>query len=177
MINETIKKNGVTFGVITGIGSALITTLIYTIDLELFTSWWVGLLSMAFYLVIAIVLLSKTKKDLNGILTFKDAFTTYFISALIGILISLTFNIILFNFIDPSAKDAIKELTIKYMVKTMAKFNAPASTVNEAIKNLQENDQFSIVGLLKGSLTNIVFITIFGLIMAAFFKSKSTSQE
>ena len=80
MINETIKKNGVTFGVITGIGSALITTLIYTIDLELFTSWWVGLLSMAFYLVIAIVLLSKTKKDLNGILTFKDAFTTYFIN-------------------------------------------------------------------------------------------------
>lgn len=177
MINEIIKKNGLTFGIITGIGSALITTLIYTIDLKLFTSWWVGVLSMVFYVVIAIVLLSKTKKEFNGLLNFKDAFTTYFISALVGLAISLLFNIILFNFVDPSAKDVIKDLTIKYMMETMTKFNAPAATVNEAIKNLQENDQFSIMGLLKGSLTNIIFITIFGLIMAAFFKSKSSSQE
>jgi len=39
MINEIIKKNAITFGVFMGIGSALITTLIYAIDLELFTAW------------------------------------------------------------------------------------------------------------------------------------------
>lgn len=176
MINEIIKRNGITYGVITGVASALITTLIYSIDLELFTAWWVGLLNITFYIIIAVLLLSKTKKELNGIFPFKDAFTTYFISALVAIIISVSFNIILFNFIDPSAKDTIKELTIKYMVRTMEKFNAPASTINEAIKNLKENDQFSILGLLKGSLTNIVISTIFGLIMAAFFKSKP-SQE
>ncbi len=172
MINEIIKRNGITFGIITGIGSVLITTLIYTIDLELFTAWWVSLISISFYLIIAIVLLNKTKKERNDILSFKDAFTTYFISALIGIIISVAFNIVLFNFIDPSAKDTIKEITIKYMINAMQKFNAPSSTINEAIKNLQANDQFSIAGLLKGSLSYIVFSTIFGLILAAFFKSK-----
>lgn len=172
MINEIIKRNGISYGIITGIGSILITTLIYIIDLELFTAWWISLLSISFYLIIAIVLLNKTKKELNNSLSFKDAFTTYFISALIGIIISVIFNIILFNYIDPSAKDAIKELTIKYMINAMQKFNAPSSTINEAIKNLQENDQFSISGLLKGSLSYIVFSTIFGLILAAFFKSK-----
>jgi hypothetical protein len=30
-----------------------------------------------------------------------------------------------------------------------------AETVNTAIKDLQENNQFSVLGLLKGSLTNI----------------------
>ena len=177
MIHETIKKNGITFGIITGLTSVLITTLIYSIDLNLFTSSWIGFANLTLYLIIAIVLLTKTKKEFPGIFTFKDAFTTYFISALIGIAISVVFNIILFNFVDPAAKDTIKELTIKYMISAMEKFNAPASTINAAVKDLQENDQFSIAGLLKGSLSNIVFCTIFGLILAAFFKSKSPSQE
>lgn len=176
MIHETIKKNGITFGIITGLASVLTTTLIYSIDLNLFTSPWIGFGNIALYLTIAIVLLVKTKKEFTGIYTFKDAFTTYFISALIGIGISVVFNIILFNLIDPEAKITIKELTIKYMVSAMEKFNAPAATINNAIKDLKENDQFSVMGLLKGSLSNIVFCTIFGLILAAFFKSKTPSQ-
>jgi hypothetical protein len=177
MINEIIKKNAVSYGVLTGIGSVLITTLIYVVDLELFTAWWVSLVSATFYIVVAIILLSKTKKELKDVFTFKDAFTTYFICALIGIIISVIFNIILFNIIDPTAKETIKEITIKYMISTLEKFNTPPAAINEAIKNLQENDQFSISGLLKGSLTYIVINSIFGLILAAFFKNKQSSHE
>src|SRR3970040_412292 len=114
MVNEIIKRNGITFGVISGIISALVTTSIYAIDLNLFTSWWVGVLILTIYLIIGIVLLSKTKKEVNGIFSFKDAFTTYFICAVVGILISTLFNILLFNVIDPAAKDTLRELTIKY---------------------------------------------------------------
>jgi hypothetical protein len=177
MINETIKKNGITFGILTGLFSILVTTAIYIVDLNLFTAWWLGLINIVIYIIIAIVLLSKTKKELNGVFSFKEAFTTYFISAIIGLALSVCFNMLLFNVIDPGAKDTIKELTIKYMVTTMEKFNAPAETVNTAIKDLQENNQFSVLGLLKGSLTNIIFVSIFGLIMAAFFKSRPSSQE
>jgi hypothetical protein len=177
MINETIKKNGITFGVLTGLFSILVTTAIYVIDLNLFTAWWLGLINIAIYIIIAIVLLSKTKKELNGVFTFKEAFTTYFISGLIGLLLSVGFSMLLFNVVDLGAQDTIKELTIKYMVTTMEKFNAPAETVNAAIKDLQENNQFSVLGLLKGLLTNIIFVSIFGLIMAAFFKSRPSTQE
>lgn len=177
MINKIIKRNAITFGVITGIVSVLITATIYAIDLKLFTAWWAGIVSISAYLIISIVLLSRTKKELNGVFPFKDAFTTYFISALIGILISVAFNIILFNFIDPSAKETLKELTIKYTVAMMEKFGTPAATINEAIAKLKETDPYSIVELIKGSVFSIVFSSIFGLIMAAFFKSKSSSQE
>ena len=175
-MNEIIKKNGVSFGVITGVVGALITTLIYSIDLKLFTAWWVTVISISSYIVIAIVLLSKTKKELKGIFSFKDAFTTYFISAVIGILISVAFNIILFNFIDPSAKEAIKEISIKYAVEMMEKFGTPSSAINEAVKKLQENDQFSILELLKSSVFSIAFSALFGLLLALIFKSKP-SQE
>lgn len=176
MINEIIKKNGITFGVTIGIISALITSTIYAIDLNLFTSWWIGSLSILTYLILGIVLLSKTKKEIKTFFSFKDAFTTYFIAAVIGILIATFFNILLFNFIDPSAKDTLNELMIKFNVEMLQKFGTPASAINEAIAKLKENNPYSTFELLKGSIFSIVFSSIFGLILAAFFKSKP-SQE
>ena len=119
----------------------------------------------------------KTKKEINGDFTFKDAFTTYFISAVVGILISTIFNILLFNFIDPSAKDTLNEITIKYTINMMQKFGAPSSSINEAIKGMKESSPYDIDSLLKGMITSIVFSSIFGLIMAAFFKTRRSSQE
>jgi hypothetical protein len=173
MINEIIKRNGITFGVLTGIISALITATIYAVDLNLFVSWWVGILSIIIYLVLGIVLLSKTKKEMNGLFVFKDAFTTYFICAVIGIAIGTAFNILLFNVIDPSAQDTLKEITIKNAVAMMQKFNSPAAAINEMIAKMKENNPYSVVELLKGSVFSMVFSAIIGLIMAAFFKSKS----
>ena len=175
-MNEVIKKNGITYGILTGVVSTLITAIIYAVDLHLFTSWWVTVVSIASYIIIGVVLLTKTKKELNGVFSFKDAFTTYFISAVIGILISVAFNIILFNFIDPSAKEAVKEISIKYAVEMMEKFGTPSSVINEAVTKLQENDQFSIGELLKSAVFSTAFSALFGLLMALIFKSKSTQE-
>lgn len=176
-MNEIVKKNGITYGVITGVISILITTLIYSFDISLFASIWVGLSLIAFYLIIGCVLLAKTKKELNGVFPFKSAFTTYFISAVIGIAISVAFNIVLFNFVDPAAKDAIKEVTLESSVKMMEKFGAPQSEINKAVQKMQETDQFSIPELLKGSIFSMLFSAVFGLILAAIFKSKSPNRD
>lgn len=176
MINEVIKKNGITYGVMIGIASALVTATIYAVDLNLFTAWWMGLIGLAINVTISIVLLSKTKRDLNGIFPFKDAFTTYFIAAVIGILISTFFNILLFNVIDPGAKDTLSELMIKYTVGMLQKFGTPASAINETIAKMKESNPYSTLELLKGSVFAIVISAIFGLIFAAFFKSKSTQE-
>jgi len=175
-MNEIIKKNGISYGIVTGVVSALITTAIYSIDINLFTAWWVTVLNILFYITIGAVLLSKTKKELNGIFPFKDAFTTYFISAVVGILISVVFNILLFNFIDPSAKESIKEVSIKYAVEMMEKFNTPSSAINDAIKKMQESDPYSPIELLKGSAFAIIFSALFGLLLALIFKSKPTQE-
>lgn len=175
-MNEIIKKNGVSYGIITGVVSALITTAIYSIDLNLFTKWWLGIIIFLIYITIGIVLLSKTKKELKGIFSFKEAFTTYFISAVIGILISVGFNILLFNVIDPSAKDTLSDITIKYTVETMEKFGAPSSAINEAVKKMQESNPYSTLELIKGSAFSIAGSALFGLLLALIFKSKPTQE-
>jgi uncharacterized membrane protein YccC len=176
MINEVIKKNSITYGILIGVISALVTASIYAVDLKLFSSWWISIVSIVIYSILGITLLAKTKKEVNTIFTFKDAFTTYFIAAVIGILISTFFNILLFNVIDPSSKETLHEIIIKSTVNMMQKFSTPASTINEAIAKMQENNPYSSIELLKGSVYGIVISAIFGLILAAFFKSKSLQE-
>jgi uncharacterized membrane protein len=116
-MNEIIKKNGVTFGIILGLFSILFTTAIYVIDLHLFTSWWIGAFAIVVPIIIGFVLVSKTKKQLNANITFKDAFTVYFIAAVIGSFLSKLYEYVLFNFIDPQAKETIKEYYVKIRIK------------------------------------------------------------
>lgn len=176
MINEVIKKNGVTYGITLGIILALITAAMYAIDLKLFVSGWVGGLTFVLYLIIGILLLVKTKKEINGFFSFKDAFTTFFITTIIALAISTLFSIILFNVVDPGAKDTVNELLIKYMAETLQKFGTPASAVNEALAKMKENSPFSTIEQLKALIFSIVGYSILGLILAAFFKSKSTQE-
>lgn len=175
-MNEIIKKNGITYGIISGVLGALITAAIYAIDLNLFVKWWLGIAIIAIYITIGIVLLSKTKKELKGVFSFKEAFTTYFISAVIATLISVGFNILLFTVIDPSAKDTLNEILIKSTAETLEKFGTPAAAINETVTKMQENNPYSVIEQLKGSVFSIAGSAFFGLILALIFKSKP-SQE
>ncbi len=175
-MNEIIKKNGITYGVIAGIVSVLITTIVYSVDLSLMTKWWFGIIVLAISIGISISLLSKTKKDLKGNFTFKEAFTTYFICSVIGTLISVLFTIILFNFIDPAAKETLKELILEFTKNIMQKMGAPASEMNKALKEIASKDSYSVVEQLKGSVFSIAFSAIIGLILAAIFKTKTPEQ-
>ena len=175
-MNEIIKKNGIKFGVIAGIIGVLITAGIYIIDLKLFTAWWLGIISILIYLVLGIVLMIQTKKALQNNFSFKDAFTTYLIYAIVGIAISVVFNIILFNVIDPGAKETVKELSIEAAVDMMKKFNTPTAAIKEAVEKMEEQDQFETFQQLKGSIFSIIFSAIFGVILAAIFKSKPKEQ-
>jgi hypothetical protein len=173
-MNEIIRKNGFTYGIISGIVSILITTLIYSFDVNLFLSGWITFLKILLFTAIAIVLLINTKKDLSGIFPFKTAFTTYFIHILVGLILATIFEIILFNVIDPSLKDTIKEMSMEFTSNFMEKLGAKTSDINKALADIEKTDQFSIIELLKGLAIYILMGSVYGLILAAIFKSKTT---
>lgn len=176
-MNEVVKKNGITYGIIIGVISIVITSLIYAIDITMFVSMWLGLLILALYLVLFIVTISKTKKQMNGIISFKEAFTVFFIAAVIALTLSMLFNMLLFNVIDPSAKDTIKDLGIKSAVEMMEKFGTPTAQMEEAVAEMEKTDNYDPANLLKGWAVSLVVSSIVGLILAAIFKSKPAYKE
>ena len=172
-MNDIIKKNGVTYGFILGLVSVVTTTLIYVIDIKLFMSGWIGGISMVINLVIGVMLVSKTKKMLNSTITFKEAFSVYFIAGVIGSTISALYNYVLFNFIDPQAKETLKEMTMKYTAEVMEKFGAQGEAVDKALAEMAKTDNYSLGNILMGLVFVYVVVAIFGLILAAIFKTKS----
>ena len=169
-MNEIIKNNGIKFGVISGLFSVFYIISMYVVDYNLFINIWLGVTVMLVFLAIGVFQLIELRKSLGSFMTFKEGFTGYFIAALIGILISTSFSIVLFNVIDTATRDLIHEALINFQVENLQKWNVPAAEIKKAIDDMKEMPQFSTLGLLYGILKSLLGSIVFGLILAAIFK-------
>jgi uncharacterized membrane protein YraQ (UPF0718 family) len=176
-MTQAVKKNGVSFGVVLGIFSVLTTSVIYAIDLSLFASFWLGIILFIIYLTIGIVAVAKSKKALGGYISFREAFTTFFITMLIGLIINMIFSFLLFNVIDPQAAETIKEHIVELTVSMGQKFGTPADQLKEQIKQIQESESYSLVSQLKTFFGMLLFYIIIGLIVAAAMKKNKPEFE
>lgn len=173
-MNEIIKKNGINYGVIAGVVTILANIAVYLIDVKLMAEFLIYQLPLIlFYIIFAIVLLSKTKKQLNGVYSFKDAFTTYFIYSVVGMVLSLAFSYIFYNFVDTEAANLVKEASIEKVLSAFEKYNIPVDANTEAaLEKMQNTNIFSLTELLKSSAGSLIFSIIIGLILALIFRSK-----
>lgn len=176
-MTNAVKKNGVNFGIIVGGVSVLASTLMYVIDLKLFVSWWVGIVLFFISLTIAIIGVGKAKKELGGFMTFKEAFTTFFITMAIGVAIQIIFNITLLNVIDPEAKETIKGHLIEMTLEMNKKFDAPAEAVKQQIEEIQNNDPYSPQKQALSYVWVLLFYIVIGLIVAAIMKKNKPEFE
>ncbi|GEP52066.1 hypothetical protein FNO01nite_27380 [Flavobacterium noncentrifugens] len=163
---ENLRKNAVKFGLFLGLFLIVVTTIMYAVDLSLFTKPWIGVTNLIVITLFGAFAGITYKKQQGGFLTFKEAFTAFFITVVIGFLLSTIYTILLFNFIDPEAKAVITENLIKYTVSMMQSFGAKAADVNKIIEDLQKTDSFGAVAQLKGFAINLVIYSIIGLVTA-----------
>lgn len=176
-MTEAIKKTGVKFGIILGAIGILINAAIYTIDPTLFVSIGTGLCILFLNIVILIVGVASAKKQLNGFISFKEAFTVYFIEILIGGLISTLFLVVIFNLIDPSLKDVLTEKTISMTVGWMEKAGTPTQDIKKVVEEMKNTDSFGPVKLFTSYLGSLIIYIIIGLIVAAAFKKTTTHEQ
>lgn len=170
------KKLATSYGIYLGLALVLILVLAYAFDLSLFTQWWFGIGLLIFVIIMASMATSKAKKASSGLFTFKNAFSAYFLTIFIGTLISLVFNIILFNVVDSEAAETLTELTIESTRNMMERFGAPESQINEALQNMQEDNQYSAINQLKGYAFQLIMYSVIGLIVALIFREKDTTK-
>jgi fumarate reductase subunit C len=172
-MNEIIKKNGVTYGTYAATIFVSILVLMYLIDLSLFTKWYIGVFQFLAIIVLGVLVVKKSKADLNNFISFKDAFTAFFIMILVGLSAYTLTSILLFNVIDPEAKKIITEHFMQYTKEMMEGFNLPASEIKKALAEMKKQDNFSISKQSIGFIFSLLFYSVIGLIIATIFKSKS----
>jgi hypothetical protein len=176
-MEKSLKSLAINYGVYVGLILSAVTIIAYVIDLTLLTKWWLGIILFVVIIVFGIVSTAKAKSVLQGFISFKQAFSSFFITVAIGILLSTVVNIILFNFIDPEAAEIIKQATIEASVSMMEGFGAPQDAIDQTISQMENTNQFAIDSLLKSLAWQFLFYSIVGLIVAAFMKKKDPNAE
>lgn len=172
-MEKSIKSSAINYGLYLGAALSLITITIWFVNLNLMANIWLGIGILLAAIAFGVVSTAKSKSIMNGFLTFKEAFSSYFITIAVGVIISQVVSFILFNFIDPEAAKQIQQITIDSTVNMMEGFGAPAETIAEAVENIENTNQFSIVNVIKSTAWSLVFQAVIGLIVAAIMKKSN----
>lgn len=168
-----MDKHFVRQGLYAGGASVLITLALYIIDPKMMLkvgNWLIFVLSIVFMVMAA----KGKKKDNGGFISFKEAFTESWLTYLIYALISLVFSYLLFNIIDPSLKDTVKEIAMEAMEKMSGLLGEEGTA--KAIEELEKQDSFSIGNLLQSTVFSLIFGAVIALIIGAAVKKEKPAD-
>lgn len=170
-METSIKSSAINYGLYLGALMASVTVIGYAVNLDLLTKWWLGIGLFIVIIIFGIISTAKSKSMLEGFISFKEAFSSYFITVAIGLIISTAVSIIIFNVIDPEAAIALKEKTIDSTVEMMRNFGAPEEAVEETLTKMEEQkNQFSIGPQIQSTVIFLVIQAVIGLIIALVMK-------
>lgn len=168
-----IKSSAINYGLYLGAILSIITIAAYAINLDLFINMAFGISLFVLTITLAILSLFKSKKILNGFISFKDAFSSYFITIAIAVIISSIISFVIFNFVDPEAAIVLKEKAMDNQVEMLKNFGSPEETIEQVVEAGEKSgDLFSIINILKSTAGYLVFYSIIGLIIALILKKE-----
>jgi tetrahydromethanopterin S-methyltransferase subunit F len=85
-------------------------------------------------------------------------------------------SFLIFNVIDTGAAETLKQKTIEQTVQMMEGFNAPVDAIDKTVEQMESQNQFGIVGILKSLAFQLVLFSIIGLIAAAAMKKNNPDE-
>ncbi len=169
-MEKSIKSSAINYGLYLGGAMSVFTIIPYAVDLGLLTKFWYGGLTWVSIIVFGILSVSNSKKILNGIISFKECLGSWVLTIAIGIFIGTLVSFLIFGVIDPEAAEALKQKTIEMTVNMLEGFGTPAEAVAEAVENMEQQNNYSIGNMLKGTFLYIAIFTIIGLIVSLIMK-------
>lgn len=169
-MEQTTKSDTINYGLYLGAFTSLITVVVYGIDINLFTAPWLGI--VLFIVVVAFGAISaiKSRKLLGGFISFKQAFSSYFITIAVGTLISSIVGIVIFTYIDPEAAIYLNEQVLILTKETMERIGLPQEAIIAAIEEASKKDNFSLGAQTQAFIFRLVFYAVIGLIVGLIIK-------
>ncbi|TYB77260.1 DUF4199 domain-containing protein [Bizionia myxarmorum] len=173
MTTNTTKSIAINYGLYLGGVLSLVTVLAYAVNLDLFTKWWFGVAIMILVIVVGVLSSIKSKALLNGFISFKGAFSSYFITILIGLVISSIISFVIFNVIDQEASVVLQEKIIETQVEMMRGFGTPEESIAGIVEEMQKQENlYSLTNILQGIVFQLVGFSVVGLIVALVVKKE-----
>lgn len=172
-MEKSFKSLSINHGIYLGLALSAFTIIAYALKIELLVNFWIILLILPLVAIIfGIISSAKTKKILGGFISFKDAFSSYFITVAIGIILSSLVSIIIFGFVDPDAATTLQEIGMEKARAFMERMGAPESEIDKAMAEAAKEDAMSIGTQAFNIAKGLVFYAVIGLLVALVMRKK-----
>ena len=173
--NEEVLKGGL---IIAGV-SILFTMVTYVVNVELMVEWWHGLLAIVISMGLVIYIGISFRNVTGGYISYKDSLKFTFLVFTVSYIIGAIFNILLYNVIDPSLPEVMKELTVQNTITMMESFGTPQEAIDGAIpeieKSIEENT--SPIGIIKATPWGLLFVFVLAAIASIFVKKNEPVSD
>lgn len=179
MMNSILKKTSLKFGLIGFLIFVVSYFAIWKIDLGLFLNPLVTYpISIAVF-ILAVYAQKQAKTELGGFISFGSALLYFVIAIAIAFLGYAVAALLIFNIIDPGAKEELLELTIQASIEmsnTMLGWlgmeGAAAEISEDQIRDSMalSPTPMGIPSIIIGYISNLAFYTVIGLISSLIIK-------
>ena len=164
-VNETKGNVGFSYGLIAGLIIVVIALLQYLGGLDMYMSP-VGYISYLVVITMAVLAALKVRKANEGFLEFGKALKITFTVFAVALFLQTVFTFILFNFIDPSFKEAVSQEVLNKTEQMMKKFGASDADIEKAIDQQRTVDPFTFGRVLLGYGITCIVAFIFCLLIS-----------
>ncbi|MBL0103933.1 MAG: DUF4199 domain-containing protein [Bacteroidetes bacterium] len=165
-MEQSLKQYVIRHGLIVGFVQTILYYLIYFLDQASLVDWIVGMLFLLLIIAYPIVVSVRYRKANEGFLPFKDAFYMVFGITFIRSLVVLAFTLLLFFVIDTELGAHMKEMVLQKTSAMMEKFNTPQEAREDALRKIQEEDQFGLNKQLISMVWTTIMSVVFALLVA-----------
>jgi hypothetical protein len=174
-MTDPLKKIGFRNGFILGCLLILFSTYINVYRSELYADVWLGFAAVFVIIAFGILSILQTKKRLGGLISFKEAFSSYFYTILLGSFMSSFYLLLLYLFIlSPETKEVLKQVMIDYGINTMKQNLATQKDIDQALVMSKTLNPFSAQQVLAGFIKYLLRDCLIGFLVALIFRNKRT---
>src|SRR5690606_16064257 len=128
-----------------------------------------GFILIFIYIIFGFTASYLTKKRLGGLITFKDAFIPYFLTIVIGVLVSTLFLYLLYGLIDTETGDKVHLAMIEINKQQAIKFELSPEQAKQSLQIVQEANPYSIGQLLESAGKRVLMLCAPGFLAALLF--------
>jgi hypothetical protein len=155
-------------------GVLTITTVIaYSVDFKLFLNPFVGVGFGIFIILFGIYSIIQSKKENSGIISFKEAFKSYFITISLGYFIGSLTTVLVFVIIDPDAAKILDEEMLIMSKEMMEGFGMSKEIIAISLEEASKKSNFSISSISLQYVMNLAFFSVIGTLVSLIFKKES----
>lgn len=162
---------GITYGLISGLVSVVFGLLLYLMGAKSYVSP-IAYFGMLLPIIIAVLAGLRQKKMDGGYLDFAKALKVTFMTFVIGTIIGMLFNFVLFNYIDVPFRDALTQESAVKAAEYMQKFGVKQEQIDKAMEDAMKTNSFSFSKQLLNSAFICIVWFVISLIISAIIKKK-----